>query len=161
MRAARLIAVACLLICVAACHSRKQSTPAGQRPGSAKLANPASVYCIEQGGKLEIRTGADGGEFGVCLFDEGRECEEWAMFRGECPVGGVKVTGCATPAAEFCLITGGEYTVTANSNTANEQGTCSFKNGKTCDVWDYYYGRCDSRSDTESPAASTRPHSEK
>jgi hypothetical protein len=30
-----------------------------------------------------------------------------------CPVGGIKVTGYVTPAAQYCAITGGEYTITA------------------------------------------------
>jgi putative hemolysin len=48
------------------------------------LANPASVYCEEQGYTLEIRTQADGGQYGVCVFPDGSECEEWAFYRGEC-----------------------------------------------------------------------------
>lgn len=52
--------------------------------GSVQIANPASTYCIENGGTLEIRTN-DEGEYGVCVF-ETFECEEWAYFRGECPV---------------------------------------------------------------------------
>ncbi|MHB1318049.1 MAG: putative hemolysin [Anaerolineae bacterium] len=60
----------------------------GTAPGSdAELANPASVFCEEQGGTLEIRTDADGGQVGYCLFDDGSECEEWAYFRGECQPG--------------------------------------------------------------------------
>jgi len=35
------------------------------------------------------------------------QCEEWAMARGECPVGGVKVSGYNTSAARYCAITGG------------------------------------------------------
>lgn len=46
--------------------------------------NPASVYCQEQGGKLEIREDTSGGQYGVCIFTDGSECEEWAFFRGEC-----------------------------------------------------------------------------
>lgn len=49
----------------------------------AEIANPASVYCGEQGGRLDIRTDADGGQFGVCVFADGTEVEEWAYFRGE------------------------------------------------------------------------------
>lgn len=52
------------------------------------LPNPASVYCIEGGYELEIRTGEDGGQYGVCIFPDGSECEEWAYFRGECSPGG-------------------------------------------------------------------------
>lgn len=52
------------------------------------------------------------------------------MFRGECPVGGIKITGYITPAAQYCAITGGKYQVTGNSNTDKEEGTCTFKKGK-------------------------------
>jgi len=52
------------------------------------LANPAAVYCEEQGGRVEIRTAADGGQYGVCIFVDGSECDEWAFYRGECgPMG--------------------------------------------------------------------------
>ena len=47
----------------------------------AGLANPASVKCVQQGGRLEIRHDAKGGEYGVCIFADGRQCEEWALFR--------------------------------------------------------------------------------
>jgi len=63
--------------------------------------------------------------------------------RGGCPVGGIKVTGYITPAARYCAISGGEYQITGESGADQEQGTCTFKNGKTCDVWDYYNGKCD------------------
>ncbi len=54
---------------------------------SAQLANPASVFCGEQGGTLELRANDDGGQYGVCVFDDGNECEEWAFYRGECKPG--------------------------------------------------------------------------
>ena len=57
-------------------------------PGGAGMPNPASVYCQEHGGQLEIRTAADGSQSGYCLFPDGSECEEWAYFRGECAPGG-------------------------------------------------------------------------
>jgi len=47
-----------------------------------KMANPASTYCIEQGGKLEIRSNEQG-QYGVCIMPTG-ECEEWAFYRNEC-----------------------------------------------------------------------------
>lgn len=49
-----------------------------------KLPNPASIYCLEQGGKLEIRKDKEGNEYGVCIFPDSSECEEWAFYRGEC-----------------------------------------------------------------------------
>ena len=74
------IAFACI---TSACGSGEGNAP-GEPVG---LANPASVYCEDQGGTLEIRTAADGGEYGVCMFDDGTECEEWAYFREECAPG--------------------------------------------------------------------------
>ncbi len=114
-------------------------------PGSSGIANPASENCIKQGGRLEIEERGDGGQIGVCYFEDNRQCEEWALMRGECPVGGVKVTGYVTPAARYCAITGGSYTITGNSSGDNQQGTCTFKNGTQCDAWAYYSGACDSR----------------
>lgn len=48
------------------------------------LANPASVYCEESGGTLEIRSDESGSQSGYCIFPDGSDCEEWAYFRGEC-----------------------------------------------------------------------------
>ena len=53
------------------------------QPNQTGLPNPASVYCKEQGGELEIRTDSNGSQSGYCVFDD-FECEEWAFFRGEC-----------------------------------------------------------------------------
>ena len=51
-----------------------------EQPG---LANPASVFCEEQGGTLDIRTDDTGNETGYCVFSDGTEVEEWAYYRGE------------------------------------------------------------------------------
>ena len=56
-----------------------------------KLANPASVFCAENGGKTSIRI-ENYGDVGFCLFPDGTECEEWAFFRGECRPGEFKTT---------------------------------------------------------------------
>ncbi len=55
-------------------------------PDDTGLANPASVYCEEQGYRLEMRTD-ENDTYGVCVFPDGSECEEWAFFRGECGPG--------------------------------------------------------------------------
>ena len=119
-------------------------TPPTKSPDkSAGLANPASTNCTDKGGTLSIEKDGSGNEYGVCHFEDNLQCEEWAMMKGECPEGGLKVTGYVTTAANYCAITGGDYAITGNSgNTENEQGTCTFKSGKSCDVWDYYNGKC-------------------
>lgn len=53
-------------------------------PQPAGLPNPAAAFCVEQGGQQVLRTDAQGGQYGICLFGDGSECEEWAFFRGEC-----------------------------------------------------------------------------
>jgi putative hemolysin len=60
-----------------------EPTP-GQTEQEAALPNPASVNCTKKGGKVQIRKDSRGNEYGVCIFPNGRECEEWAFFRGQC-----------------------------------------------------------------------------
>ncbi len=48
------------------------------------MANPASVFCEEQGGTVDIRVDEEGNQAGFCVFSDGIECDEWAYFRGEC-----------------------------------------------------------------------------
>jgi putative hemolysin len=45
------------------------------------IANPASVYCVEQEWEIEIREETDGSQYGVCKFKDGTEVEEWEYFR--------------------------------------------------------------------------------
>jgi putative hemolysin len=69
--------------CTAA-QTQPASAPASTATLQTNLPNPASVYCEEQGNKLEIRTAADGSQSGACIFPDGSECDEWAYYRGEC-----------------------------------------------------------------------------
>ncbi|MPW44677.1 DUF333 domain-containing protein [Acinetobacter guerrae] len=50
------------------------------------MANPASQYCIEQGGKLEMKKNANGDEYANCILPDGRVVEEWQLFRQDHPV---------------------------------------------------------------------------
>lgn len=137
-------AVAALALCLAA-------SPAAQAQGTT-LANPASQNCAAKGGKVVIEKNGKGAQYGVCLFPDNLQCEEWAMMRGECPTGGIKVTGYVNRAARYCAITGGSYTVTAESNTPRERGTCAFPNGKTCGSWAYFNGSCTREARAAAPA---------
>jgi len=49
-----------------------------------QLPNPSAVKCEEDGYIYEIREDEDGGQYGVCIFDDGSECDAWSYFRGEC-----------------------------------------------------------------------------
>jgi putative hemolysin len=107
-----------------------------------QLANPASQNCIAKGGSLVMQKNPRGDQYAVCTFNDNMQCEEWAMMRGECRTGGIRVTGYVTPAARYCAITGGTYRITAASNTPAERGTCTFPNGKKCTAAAYYDGSC-------------------
>ena len=49
---------------------------------NAEIANPASVYCEENGWTLQLEEGA-----WLCMFADGSYCEEWAFMNGECQQG--------------------------------------------------------------------------
>lgn len=55
--------------------------PQGDEVG---MYNPASKFCEDQGYTIDMRTDAANGQYGVCMFTDGSECDEWAFFRGEC-----------------------------------------------------------------------------
>lgn len=132
-----LLAVAVLLVSAAPAAAQEPTAEA------ASLANPAAVHCVEAGGTHVIETRGDGGEFGVCYFEDNRQCEAWALLRGDCPVGGLKVTGYVSEAARYCAITGGSYEATDDDADGTEGGTCSLPDGRSCDVWEYFSGGCE------------------
>ncbi len=137
----RTISILCIFIALVGCTQITQE-PAQTQSGLG-IDNPASKNCIEKGGTLSIVKRGDGGEYGICTFTDNKQCEEWAMFRGDCPKGGVSIDGLNTEAARFCVITGAEYQATSEAGSENELGICSFKNGKSCDAMDYFNGDCD------------------
>jgi len=118
------------------------------QPGgeTTQIANPASENCVAVGGNLVMADvtidGEKFGEYGICEFEDNMQCEEWALFNGDCPQGGVKVTGYVSEAGKYCAITGGTYAATSMEGETFEQGTCTGPDGKECEVWDYYRGAC-------------------
>jgi len=54
------------------------------RPASA-LANPASLFCAESGGRSEILQTASGAQIGICILPGGEIVDEWAYFRARHP----------------------------------------------------------------------------
>ncbi len=112
--------------------------------GQPNLPNPASVYCEEKGGKLDIRTAADGSQQGFCILPDGTECDEWAYYRGECgasqsyAMGGA---GLPNPASVFCEDKGGRLEIRTAAD-GSQSGACIFKDGSECDEWAFYRGEC-------------------
>lgn len=63
------------------------STALAQYSDQPAIPNPASVYCIDHGGKDKIMTNPDGSQFGICKFPDSSQCEEWQYFQGQCNSG--------------------------------------------------------------------------
>lgn len=82
----KIILVFVLLIFVIGCAKQEAPTekPAEKPEQKQQIANPASVYCNEQGGTLRI-VDSEQGQYRICILPDGTECKEWAYFRGECP----------------------------------------------------------------------------
>lgn len=70
------IAILCMLAMLAGCASATTTAP----PTPIGMANPASRYCVEQGGRSEIRREPQG-EAGYCHLPDGRVVDEWQFFR--------------------------------------------------------------------------------
>lgn len=73
----RLLTSLLLILPITACTSIDQSQSSATKIG---LANPASEYCIAQGGKLLIKN-EHNGQVGYCTLPNGTEMEEWALYR--------------------------------------------------------------------------------
>lgn len=53
-------------------------------PRPVGMANPASVYCQSLGGKGLIRSN-DKGQYSICQLPDGRQIEEWELYRRDHP----------------------------------------------------------------------------
>jgi putative hemolysin len=82
----RIFTFTIILMALTACTALQVQTlePAATDMPQVRISNPASVFCEQNGNKLEIRTADDGSQSGVCVFPDGNTCEEWAFYRGEC-----------------------------------------------------------------------------
>jgi hypothetical protein len=76
----RLATLCAILLAVAACGS--DAEPSATTDGPTGLANPASVFCVDQGGTVEI-VDEEGGEVGYCNLPDGSRIEEWEYFRSQ------------------------------------------------------------------------------
>ncbi len=119
----------------------------------ADMPNPAAAACVEQGFVSEIRAAADGSQYGVCIFPDGSECDEWAYYRGECgpasqngdistPTGTpAPVADMPNPASAFCQEQGYQSEI-RTATDGSQYGVCIFPDGSECDEWAYYRGEC-------------------
>ena len=98
------------------------------------MVNPAATLCQARGGNLKVKKLDNGSEYTICVFNGDRQCEVYAMYNNLCPIGGVHVTGLGSQAGVYCAITGGLYSVGAD--------TCTAPSGNLCSSSDYFSGTC-------------------
>jgi putative hemolysin len=103
-----------------ACAKENESTQTAP-----SLANPASTYCQGLGFTEETRQN-EAGEYGVCVFPDGTECDSWDFLAGRCG-----------QENSYCLKQG----FTLQSNMTNI-ATCQFDDGTVCDEFAYFQGEC-------------------
>lgn len=125
----------------------ENETDTNQAPG---MANPASENCIKKGGSLEMRKNKNG-QYGVCLFEDNRQCEEWAFFRGQCPEGGMKITGYENDAEIYCAITGGQV-----EGVGTETPMCKKIDGTYCSAQANLDGECPVPNDSNPDAGNAQ-----
>ena len=111
-----------LLACFTGC-STEITQPENPAAG---LANPASVYCQGLGFKEEIRQN-ELGQFGVCVFPDGSECDSWDFLAGRCG-----------QEHSYCVDQGYDIQAIKDGNIAN----CIFDDGSTCSEYLYFQGEC-------------------
>jgi putative hemolysin len=76
---ARMLAIAALpLVAVAGCGDEDEPS----HTTTVGLANPASEFCVAQGGEVDIVSEA-AGEVGYCNLPDGTRVEEWEYFRSQ------------------------------------------------------------------------------
>lgn len=81
------------------------------------MPNPAAAYCKALGYQYKIIKTDDGGQIGVCVFPDGKECKAWDFFAGRC---GREYT--------YCNKVGGKI-ITGRCPYANECAICLLPNG--------------------------------
>ena len=115
-----LLCLFALTMLLTACSKEKEETQIA--PG---LANPASVYCQGLGFSEETRQN-EAGEYGVCVFPDGSECDSWDFLAGRCG-----------QENSYCIQQGFKL----QSNMTNI-ATCLFDDGTVCDEFAYFQGEC-------------------
>jgi len=130
------------VVTLAGCNCNKGQNPSVENVG---IANPASVYCEENGGTLQIETSEDWSQSWICMFEDGSYCEEWSYFRGECQAGEIiyntveeePVIWMANPASVYCAQQGWVSIIMEDAEW-NQYWVCRFADWSEMDEWEYF-----------------------
>ncbi len=119
-----ILSILLLVVVITGCSSGvEKSEEAEPMTG---LANPASVYCQGLGYKEETREN-ELGQYGICIFPDGTECDTWDFLAGRC-----------SQEHSYCVQQGFELVAVEDRNI----GTCVFDDGSTCVEILFFEGDC-------------------
>lgn len=102
---------------------------------AALVASAAYSKCVNNNGFVTTARRGTSGYYQVCNFADDMNCELYALYNGQCPVGGVKTIGYSTTAQVFCALRGG-------TPQGSENGQCKMPDGKVCSTASVYSGSC-------------------
>lgn len=76
----KLVTVSMIVLALAASAACGSDEEPSETTTDVEIANPASEFCVAQGGTVEIVDEA-GGQVGYCILPDGSSVEEWEYFR--------------------------------------------------------------------------------
>ena len=124
---------ACVFFIIGLASGEEQKNTADEKERLIGIPNPAAVYCAKLGYKYETRKNEYGGEYGVVIFPDGTECNDWSFFKGK-----------AGQKWSYCKRHGGkiENRVENMGTWTAESAVCVFPDGSECDETQYIDGKC-------------------
>lgn len=104
---------------------------------AASVASAALSKCVQNGGFVTTQRRGTWGYYQVCNFADDMNCELYALYNGQCPVGGVHTIGYSTTGQVFCALRGGKP-------QGKNNGECKLPDGVVCSTDSVYKDTCSS-----------------
>jgi len=146
-----------LLITFAWCNNKNEEITENAEltwEQNVSTANPASVYCINNGWNVQIETDDEWNQFWICMFEDWSYCDEWSYYRNECDTWEIiyntveeiadvieENLWIVNPASVYCEDNWWTIKI-ENDEEGNETWLCMFEDGTYCDEWSYFREEC-------------------
>lgn len=115
------------------------TSSASETTKAAAVASAAYAKCTQNGGFVTTSRRGSSGFYQVCNFADDMNCELYALYAGQCPVGGVHTIGYSTTDQVFCALRGG-------TPQGKNNGQCKMPNEVVCATSQVYLnGDCPSK----------------
>ncbi len=102
---------------------------------AAEVASQANAKCIQNGGFVTTAYKGNSGFYNICNFADDKQCELYALYQGQCPIGGISTIGYSTTPQVYCALRGGQL-------MGSENGQCKLPDGSLCYTESVFNGYC-------------------